>query len=94
MYSDSEELNIWVKAIEIIQINLMSTWKRQMKSMSSWKKKALDSFQIEPGMRVDLIAAEPLVIDPAALAFDENRQMYIVKDRGYPDPVEHPRTSK
>ncbi len=51
-------------------------------------KKALDSFQIEPGMRIDLIAAEPLVIDPVALAFDENRQMYVVEDRGYPDPVE------
>ncbi len=51
-------------------------------------KKALDSFQIEPGLRIDLIAAEPLVIDPVALAFDENRQMYVVEDRGYPDPVE------
>ncbi|MFA6945409.1 MAG: PVC-type heme-binding CxxCH protein [Pedobacter sp.] len=51
-------------------------------------KKALDSFQIEPGMRIDLIAAEPLVIDPVALAFDEDRQMYVVEDRGYPDPVE------
>ncbi len=51
-------------------------------------KKALASFQIEPGMRIELIAAEPLVIDPVALAFDENRQMYVVEDRGYPDPVE------
>lgn len=51
-------------------------------------KKALDSFQIEPGMRIDLIAAEPLVIDPVALAFDEDRQMYVVEDRGYPDPAE------
>jgi glucose/arabinose dehydrogenase len=51
-------------------------------------KKALASFQVEPGMRIDLIAAEPLVIDPVALAFDENRQMYVVEDRGYPDPVE------
>jgi|UniRef100_UPI0040492AE1 putative membrane-bound dehydrogenase-like protein len=50
-------------------------------------KKALDSFQIEPGMRIDLIAAEPLVIDPVALVFDEDRQMYVVEDRGYPDPA-------
>ena len=94
MYSDSEEVNGRVKATEIIQVNLMSTWERQMKSMSSWKKKALDSFQIESGMLIDLIMAEPLVIDPLVLAFDKNRQMYIVKDRGYQDPVEHPRTSK
>ncbi|MES3018392.1 MAG: PVC-type heme-binding CxxCH protein [Bacteroidota bacterium] len=51
-------------------------------------KKALDSFQIEPGMRIDLIAAEPLVIDPVAIAFDADRQMYVVEDRGYPDPAE------
>ena len=51
-------------------------------------KKALDSFQIEPGMRIDLIAAEPLVIDPVALVFDEDRQMYVVEDRVYPDPAE------
>lgn len=51
-------------------------------------KKALDSFQIEPGMRIDLIAAEPLVVDPVAIAFDEDRQMYVVEDRGYPDPAE------
>ncbi len=50
-------------------------------------KKALDSFQIEPGMRIDLIAAEPLVIDPVAIAFDADRQMYVVEDRGYPDPA-------
>ena len=51
-------------------------------------KKALDSFQIEPGMRIELIASEPLVIDPVALVFDEDRQMYVVEDRGYPDPAE------
>ncbi len=51
-------------------------------------KKALDSFQIEEGMRIDLIAAEPLVVDPVAFVFDENRYMYVVEDRGYPDPVE------
>ncbi len=34
------------------------------------------------------MAAEPLVIDPVALAFDEDRRMYVVENRGYPDPVE------
>ena len=49
---------------------------------------ALNSFQLEEGLRIELIAAEPLVIDPVALAFDEDRRMYVVEDRGYPDPVE------
>lgn len=55
---------------------------------SSRLKKALASFQLESGLRIELIAAEPLVIDPVALAFDENRRMYVVEDRGYPDPAE------
>lgn len=51
-------------------------------------KKALESFRLEPGLRIELIAAEPFVTDPVALAFDENRRMYVVEDRGYPDPAE------
>lgn len=51
-------------------------------------QKAMESFQLEPGLRIELIAAEPLVIDPVALAFDEDRRMYVVEDRGYPDPAE------
>ena len=51
-------------------------------------KKALESFRLEPGLRIELIASEPLVVDPVALAFDENKRMYVVEDRGYPDPAE------
>ncbi len=51
-------------------------------------KKAMQSFRLEPGLRIELIAAEPLVVDPVALAFDENKKMYVVEDRGYPDPAE------
>ena len=51
-------------------------------------KKAMESFRLEPGLRMELIASEPLVIDPVAVAFDEKKIMYVVEDRGYPDPVE------
>ncbi|EON77854.1 hypothetical protein ADIS_1773 [Lunatimonas lonarensis] len=51
-------------------------------------KAALASFQLEPGLRIELIAAEPLVIDPVAFAFDENRVLYVAENRGYPDPAE------
>jgi putative membrane-bound dehydrogenase-like protein len=55
---------------------------------STGLKKAMQSFSLEPGLRIELIAAEPLVVDPVALAFDENKKMYVVEDRGYPDPAE------
>src|SRR5881397_635763 len=47
-------------------------------------EQALGSFRLEPGLRIELVAAEPLVVDPVALAFDERGRMYVVEDRGYP----------
>ena len=32
---------------------------------------ALASFQLEPGYRIELAAAEPLIKDPVAMAFDD-----------------------
>ena len=51
-------------------------------------QKALDDFQLEDGLQIEVMAYEPLVIDPVAFAFDENRRMYVVEDRGYPDPIQ------
>ncbi|HSI75565.1 MAG TPA: PVC-type heme-binding CxxCH protein, partial [Lunatimonas sp.] len=51
-------------------------------------KNGMASFQLEPGLRIELIAADPLVGDPSAFAFDENGVMYVAENRGYPDPAE------
>lgn len=51
-------------------------------------RQALESFQLEEGMRIELVVAEPMVVDPVAFAFDEDRRLYVVEDRGYPDPAE------
>lgn len=40
--------------------------------------KALATFQIKKGFRLELAAAEPLVADPIAIAFDENHRMFVV----------------
>ncbi len=48
---------------------------------------AVKSFQFEsPGLRATLVAAEPLVIDPVALCFDQSGALYVVESRGYPHP--------
>lgn len=49
---------------------------------------ALKSFQIEEGFRIELVAAEPDVVDPIAIAFDEQFRMYVCEDRDYPFPAE------
>jgi hypothetical protein len=46
------------------------------------------SFVLEPGYRVDLVAAEPLIQSPVAIAFDDRGRLYVVENRGYPDPLE------
>jgi len=45
--------------------------------------KALASFQIRPGFKLELTACEPEVVDPVALAFDENSALYVVEMRDY-----------
>ncbi|HKI72211.1 MAG TPA: PVC-type heme-binding CxxCH protein, partial [Verrucomicrobiae bacterium] len=47
--------------------------------------KALATFQIKNGFRIELVAAEPLVVDPIALAFDENGRLFVVEMRDYPE---------
>ena len=34
-------------------------------------QRALAAFQVDPGLEVDLVASEPTVGDPVALAFDD-----------------------
>jgi len=45
--------------------------------------KALATFQVAPGFKLEQVAAEPLVADPVAIAFDEECRLYVVEMRGY-----------
>ena len=47
-------------------------------------EQAIASFKLEPGLRVECVASEPMVVSPVAVAFDEKARMYVVEDRGYP----------
>jgi len=47
-------------------------------------EQSLQHLKTEPGLRVELVAAEPLVVDPVALAWDEVGRLYVVENRGYP----------
>ena len=43
------------------------------------------TFRIARGFRVELVAAEPEVIDPVAMAFHEDGRMFVAEMRGYPN---------
>lgn len=45
---------------------------------------ALATFEIQPGFKIELVAAEPLISDPVAMEIDEVGNMYVVENHGYP----------
>jgi putative membrane-bound dehydrogenase-like protein len=45
----------------------------------------LPAFQVETGFRVELVASEPSVVAPVAMAFDENGRLFVAEMRDYPD---------
>lgn len=51
-------------------------------------EQALASFELDPDYRIELAAAEPLIEDPVAIAFDERGRLYVVENRGYPGPID------
>jgi putative membrane-bound dehydrogenase-like protein len=44
---------------------------------------ALSTFQLRSGIRLELVAAEPLVMDPIAMCFDEDSRLFVVEMRDY-----------
>jgi hypothetical protein len=47
-------------------------------------QQAVESFRLDPGLKVECVASEPDVVSPVAVAWDEQGRMYVVEDRGYP----------
>ncbi len=45
--------------------------------------KVLDTFRIKKGFRLELVAHEPMVVDPIQMAFDEDGRLYVVEMRWY-----------
>jgi len=41
------------------------------------------TFEVEPGFHIDLVAAEPLVMDPVGMSFDERGRLFVAEMRGY-----------
>ncbi len=43
------------------------------------------TFQLHPGFRVELVASEPQVVDPVAIAFDQDGRLFVAEMSGYPN---------
>ncbi len=51
-------------------------------------EKALASFEVAPGFRVECVAAEPLVVDPLMFEFDPDGRIWVVEFRGWMIDIE------
>ncbi|MCU0981617.1 MAG: hypothetical protein MUF25_20900, partial [Pirellulaceae bacterium] len=46
---------------------------------------ALTGFQVKQGFRLELVAAEPLVLDPVAMSFDGDGRLFVAEHRNFPE---------
>ncbi len=49
---------------------------------------ALDTFRVAPGFRVEIVASDPLVFDPVAMAFGADGRIWVVEMRAYMPDVD------
>ncbi len=43
----------------------------------------LETFQLEPGFKIQLVASEPMVQDPVFITFDEDGRLWVIEMRGF-----------
>jgi hypothetical protein len=48
-------------------------------------EQALKQFRLAPGLRMELVACEPQIESPVAMAFDEDGKLWVVEMRDYPN---------
>ena len=48
-------------------------------------KEELATFRLHSGFHAELVACEPQIMDPVAMAFDQNGRLYVCEMRGYPN---------
>jgi len=77
-----------MKHLRLLALLLCGFTGEQDVKMASGKplppKEALKTFTVAPGFRIDLVAAEPEVMDPVAMAFDEDGRVYVAEMADYP----------
>src|SRR5262245_11538250 len=58
-------------------------WTKQPPIQPRTPEEELKQFILQPGYRLELVLADPIVQEPTAIAFDGNGRMFVVEDRSY-----------
>lgn len=57
-------------------------------SLERTPEEELATFQLSPGLQIQLVAAEPLVQDPVVILFDADGRLWVVEMRGFMPDIE------
>lgn len=77
--------NLFRIVLYILLINLLFISCKEKPGTSAVDSEhALSTFEVPPGFKIELIAAEPLISDPVDMEIDEYGNMYVVEMHGYP----------
>ena len=64
-------------------INADVDWTKQPPLLARTPEEQLKTFILQPGYRLELVLADPIIQEPTAIAFDGNGRMFVVEDRSY-----------
>lgn len=72
------------KAFVILLLACLSCQRPSNDPIERSLENALQTFELEEGFQIELIAGEPLISDPVDMEIDEFGRMYVVEMHGYP----------
>src|SRR5437867_1150335 len=72
-------------ALLLALLTLLSCAQKQSGAPALSPQEALKSFHLSEDFHIELFAAEPQVVDPVDMAFDENGRIYVAEMIDYPD---------
>src|SRR6187455_599557 len=74
-----------MKLLPLIALALLAQEPPREAKSPRTPEQALAEFKIRPGLRLELVAAEPEVMSPVAAAFDERGRLFVVEMLDYPN---------
>ncbi len=75
----------FITALVCSQPNTGPTQKTQGPGKPLSAAEAVKQFKLAPGLRIELVAAEPLIQSPVAIAFDADGRLWVVEMPDYPN---------
>ncbi|MFO7258252.1 MAG: c-type cytochrome [Bacteroidota bacterium] len=82
-WSKAFQFQNWVIYLAMVALSYFWSCREEGPSPPRSPKEELATFKIEPGLKIELVASEPLVQDPVVITFDADERLWVVEMRGF-----------